>query len=187
VAAALHTLADLGKIPKEAKQTAEFVSKFNKLIDLLNSASISAKGQKSAISSCFLKERCEELQYYQGWVQSWTFEDKRETAKCVVRTQLEFQKGLVLTISAVKGLVERLIDRGYQYVCTRRFGQDCVENLFSILRRDRGGFNSHPEAAKAIQNLRLSSCNMLLDVTKSPNCEDSGGELLVHIGKFWTF
>jgi dGTP triphosphohydrolase len=184
VAAALHTLTDLGRIPKEAKQTAEFVTKFNQLTDRLNSASISGKGPKSAIASFFLKERCEELQTYQEWVQSWKFEDKRETAKCSLKKHLEFQKGLVLTISAVKGLVESLIGRGYKYVCTRRFGQDCVENLFSLLRRDRGGFNSHPEVTKAIQNLRLSSCNMLLDVTKSPNCEDSGGRLLIHIGRF---
>ena len=185
VSAAMHTLADLQKIPIEAKQTADFTEKFNCLIDLLNSASTSGGGQKSAISARFLDERCRQLELYTEWIRSWKFEDQRPGATRVLKSQLEFQKGLIITVSAVKGLVQRLIsERGYQYVCTRRLGQDCVENLFSVIRRDKGGYNSHPEAHKAIQHLRMACCEMLLGQTKTQNCEDSGGDLLVHIGEF---
>jgi hypothetical protein len=84
------------------------------------------------------------------------------------------------------GLVDRLLlVRQYKYVCTRRFTQDCVENLFSNLRRDRGGFNSHPEASKAVQNLQFACCGMLFDYHKTQNCEDAGGDILVHIGEYF--
>jgi hypothetical protein len=184
LAAGIDTLAATGKISPEAKETAAFLRKFNLLSDLLNSASISASGQKAATSSYNLAERSEQLRVFQEWVQSWKFEDQRDGAKRVPRSKLDFQQGLILTISAVRELLQFLIvQRGYKYVCTRRFGQDCVENLFSELRRDRGGFNSHPEIVKALSTLRLICLGSLLDANKSQNCQDSGGDILLKIGK----
>jgi hypothetical protein len=184
VAAGMKTLVELKKLPTVALQTAQFAEKFNTLVDYLNSSSIVTAGQKCAISIHFWAERRQQLSNYLQWVESWKFVDQRPTCKQIFREKLQFQTGLTLTISAVRDLVERLLFvRQYNYVSTRRFGQDCVENLFSNLRRDRGGFNSHPEASKAIQNLRFACCGLLFDYHKTQNCEDAGGDLLLHIGK----
>ena len=80
--------------------------------------------------------------------------------------------------------MEQLVnDMNYKYVCTRRFTQDCVENLFSVIRRDKGGFNSHPEASKAIQALRFICCEKLIQSSKLANCEEDGDCILLKIGK----
>jgi hypothetical protein len=153
------------------------------LVDILNSVCIRANGPKSPITPQNLHERMSQLEAFQEWVQEWKFQDTRNPMRPIVKT-LTFKTCLVQTIAAVRGVIHRLITiRRYHYVCTRRFTQDCVENLFSLIRRDHGSFNSHPEALRAIQNLRLSACNMLLEDSTGRNCEDTGGEILIQLSK----
>lgn len=75
--------------------------------------------------------------------------------------------------------------RGFRYVCTRRFNQDCAENIFSGIRRNGGGFNDHPEATSALQTLRFLSCAKVLEplVSESSNCEVTCEAMLVHLGR----
>ncbi len=60
VAAALHTLIDLGTIGEEARATAEFIEMFNQMFDCFNSNSISSstpyKGAFNDKHLPFLKE-----------------------------------------------------------------------------------------------------------------------------------
>jgi hypothetical protein len=161
-----------------------FVLQINQLVDILNSAALSNNGQKSAITEILLEERLCQLNEFQKWVGQWKFIDKRSPRPKVLNV-LNFKTCLMETIAAVRGVVEFLIQtKYYKYVCTRRFTQDSVENLFSTLRRDSGGFNSRPEANKAIQTLRLVCCRMLLDPPKNKNCEDDGGDILLELGKY---
>jgi hypothetical protein len=109
VAAGILTCVEMGRLPQDAKQTAAFLDKCNSLFDILNSSSICGLLTKSAVSAELLEVRIKQLDEFQEWVSGWKFVDQRDTAAVVERNQLKFQKGLVLTISAVKGLLQRLI------------------------------------------------------------------------------
>lgn len=178
------TVTHFNALDEEVKQTAKFILRINDLIDLLNSSSVSENYMKKAITAEELEQKINLLKEFEEWIESWSFEDQRKSTRVLVKKTLPFKKCLLTTISSFKGLIIFLIrSLGYRYVCTRRFNQDCVENLFSTLRNDRGGFNRHPQADRAVQTLRLSCYSRLIDNSYSGNCEDCRDEILVHIGK----
>lgn len=45
VSAALHTYIDLGKLPEEARSTANFIESMNNLFDVLNSSRVKVKNK----------------------------------------------------------------------------------------------------------------------------------------------
>lgn len=48
------------------------------------------------------------------------------------------QRGIIITTTSVINLTEYLIkERNFQFILTSRFTQDCVENLFSQIRRKK--------------------------------------------------
>lgn len=44
------------------------------------------------------------------------------------------QTGVILTTTSVLSLAEELLDAGHTYLLTGRLTQDCLENLFSVVR-----------------------------------------------------
>lgn len=175
VAAALRHYFEKGELRAEALHTADFLQRICEL-------QISARGTKAPITIDSLEAALQQLQEDFEWIKQWKFEERCGETD---RESLPFQKGLLITISALRGLVTFLIkERGFAYVCTRRFTQDCLENLFSVIRRNRGGFNDHPEAQSAVQSLRLATCGQLLDsVSKGTNCENTPDVMLLQLGK----
>lgn len=185
LAAATLTYISKKKLPEEAKFTAEFLERSNNLCDKGNSICPSAAGSKAPISRHTLESDVQQLSRDIDWVKSWRFEDQR-TDPPSRRESLPFQKGLIITLSSLRGLCQFLIlERGFAYVLTRKLNQDGLENLFSVVRRDRGGYNDHPEAQRAVQTLRLATCSQLLDSCSSrqANCEGTEDALLIHLGK----
>jgi hypothetical protein len=179
-AAALETYERHGLLPAEVKQSATFIRRINDMFDLMNSRSISDKGCKSPITGANLQERLKTLSELQEWVAKWRFEDEEGNSR-----SLPFQRGLQITLSAFQHVVKNLLnDHGFQYVLLHRFNQDCVENLFSLIRRDRGGFNDHPEAGRAVQGLRMISCEMLMETSSTGNCEPTDEPLFLSAGIF---
>lgn len=71
------------------------------------------------------------------------------------KKMLPFQKGILLSISATKGLLA-YVKNEYKmsYILTHRLNQDGLENLFSQIRT-RGGLNDHPTPLNAIHRLRM--------------------------------
>ncbi|CAH1955273.1 unnamed protein product [Acanthoscelides obtectus] len=60
------------------------------------------------------------------------------------RISLPFQKGILLSNSALKMLLEDLKRRfSIQYLLTRRLNQDVIENFFGVIRA-KGGLHGHP-------------------------------------------
>lgn len=79
-----------------------------------------------------------------------------ETMRCPGRkTMLPFQKGILLSINAIKGLLD-YVRQEFQmdYVLTHRLNQDTLENLFSQIRT-RGGLNDHPSPLNVIHRVRM--------------------------------
>ncbi|XP_025191172.1 uncharacterized protein LOC112591547 [Melanaphis sacchari] len=56
------------------------------------------------------------------------------------------------------------------FLLTRRLTQDCVENVFSVVR-SKGGNNVTPDATKFHSAIRMCMCNTLLEPSQSGNCE----------------
>lgn len=56
------------------------------------------------------------------------------------------------------------------FLLTRRLTQDCLENVFSVLR-SKGGNNVNPDASKFNSSMRMLICNHLLTPSKGGNCE----------------
>jgi len=68
------------------------------------------------------------------------------------KSLLPFQKGLLMSIKSLLGLLEELKKIGINYIFTSRLNQDAAENTFSQIR----GFGStHPGPTDCINRLRL--------------------------------
>ena len=62
-------------------------------------------------------------------------------------SKLPSNKGWIVSISSICNLIEDLLQYDDAiFVRTRSFTQDSLENLFSQIRRDKGGCRSHPSA-----------------------------------------
>ncbi|KAJ8948945.1 hypothetical protein NQ318_022967 [Aromia moschata] len=70
------------------------------------------------------------------------------------RSKLPFQKGILLSNSALQMLMEDLNRRfGAQYLLTRRINQDVIENFFGVIRA-KGGLHDHPSPLEFKYRLR---------------------------------
>lgn len=181
MAAALHALVDIGLLPPEARVTADFLQKMNDLFDSLNVRSTSdCYGFKAPTNRALLEERLSLWREAHEQISAWKFHARDSNKK----VELPFHKGLLITLAAMQQLVPRLLDSGYAFVLTGLFNQDSIENLFAMIRRDRGGYDSHPEARKAIQTLRLVCGSFIVEMTqRSQNCESTGEQMLLEISE----
>lgn len=183
IASAIFSYVEEGRLHDRTRETAAFVDTVDKLADRLNSVSLFTTASKSATTQDNLSEHLAELAAFQEWVNGWEFVDNRQTPPSIKST-LPFKKGLLVTLASFQRLLPSLIeDSQYPVVATRRFNQDIVENLFSSLRRDRGGFNDHPQALRAVQSLRIAASALILDQSRLGNCEETGDNLLLDIGE----
>ena len=88
-----------------------------------------------------------------------------------------FQKGLLVTVRAVRGLLADLQARfgDNTYLLTRHLTQDRLESFFGLVR-GRGGGNLNPTPTEAKARLRLLTLLQLTRHGVSPKCVGDGGE-----------
>ncbi|KAF0306299.1 Transposable element P transposase [Amphibalanus amphitrite] len=88
-----------------------------------------------------------------------------------------FQKGLLVTVRAVRGLLADLQARfgDNTYLLTRHLTQDRLESFFGLVR-GRGGGNLNPTPTEAKARLRLLTLLQLTRHGVSPKCTGDGGE-----------
>ena len=81
-------------------------------------------------------------------------------------TRKPFQCGIIVSIRSTLALYQELKDENVQYVLTTRLNQDCLENLFSLLRF-LGGHGAHPTPIQVMDRIRkiclTKSVNIVLD------------------------
>ncbi|XP_065682504.1 uncharacterized protein LOC136095771 [Hydra vulgaris] len=114
VASALYCCSNTNLLPLSVLPTARFVERMDTLFDILNSNKLYA----DKLARCALTLQgasISQLEELKYWIEKWKF--------CNVRNQT--------SISC------------FQFVCTSRFNQDCIENFFSIIR-SKGGWNDRP-------------------------------------------
>jgi len=92
------------------------------------------------------------------------------------RTWKPSQKGSILATSSILDIQKiYLDDKGFHFILTSRFTQDCLENVFSIMRTK----NIVPNALQVKNNLKLLSVSQYLkDVSKGNYNEDDRTFLL---------
>lgn len=66
------------------------------------------------------------------------------------------------------------------FLLTRRLTQDCIENVFSVVR-SKGGNNVNPDASKFNSSMRMLICNHLLTPSKGGNCEIDASQFLTKL------
>lgn len=183
VSSAIRTYVDEGVLHVSAKETAAFVEDVDAMSNRLNSLTVSTNSSKAATTKATLHEHLSQLSSLQDWVSGWKFLDQSQSPP-QLRKSLPFQKGLKITLAALQQVItELLVIYEFANVPTRRFNQDCVELLFATIRRDRGGFNNHPQAIKAVRSLSLVVCSRIIKPVYGANCEETGDSNLIDIGK----
>jgi len=163
VAAGINTYVSLKALPDAASDTAKFLDAMDNLVDCFNSHSRYAstlKPHKHAISCDSVHIRF--LQNALDWVGQWKPIGARSTVPCI--------HGLKLSISALIHLWRNVSTcHGLKFLMTSRLNQDCLENLFSLIRQ-AGGCRDSPNAEQFGQALRQCAVKSLLVVPKRANC-----------------
>ena len=161
-----------------ALHTAKFIGKMDKIFDSLNSKSrFSAKKYARAVSNEADDEvnHPEKWQKWAKWIDSWQFIKEKGTVR------MPCQKGLIQTLNASIGIWNAL-KSDISFLMTSRFNQDCIENVFSSVRR-RGGFRDNPSTFHFRSAIRNIIVYHFMNKKKSKNCEDDKDEVLIDLSK----
>ena len=166
---AIRVLSTFGEIHHDSLETADFVESANRLFDLMNTVS-----KNCCVKACLNRETVEsfmlELDYFILWLQQLHFRDAISNQS---RYSLPFRDGWILTLTSMKCIISDIFASlpSINFICTRRFNQDCLENTFSILR-GKCGFNHFPTYTHALFALRLTaSNNTLKPISSATNCD----------------
>ena len=68
-------------------------------------------------------------------------------------------------------LVDEIVPEDIPNLCTNRLNQDCVENMFSIVR-GKGGHRDNPDPKEFRLAFRQVMVDRLLSVSEFSNCKD---------------
>ena len=173
VAAGISTMVSLQAMPEEAQHTANFISKMDKLFNSFNSQMLSSSApMRGAISEksnhmSFLNETKQWLQTVQP--------TKGRKLPCI--------EGWILDINSLAQLWEELrTEYDFDFLLTNRLNQDCLENLFSIIR-GKGGHRDNPDAQQFRTAFRQVLVDALLVTSKSANCKEDVDAFLFSLGK----
>lgn len=167
VAGQIRTYVDLDKMKRESLATANFLSKFNKLFDILNSsAEIDSKTQYRA-AYCGKPFQEQYLRAMLHLIEG--IKITNAVGKDVTRT-FPFLRGWKTTINSLLHLWQRLktVD-GVSYICTRQLNQDALKIFFGTIRTACG---NNPTCVDFANIFRKQFYMHLLETdTIGSNCE----------------
>lgn len=153
----------LNNLPGNAIHTANFIEKIDTLFDIFNSAKYNDKKYRRplTIKSNYHIEKLNELMQFLNDIK--VLNKRLINPLCI--------NGWISNINALKLLWDDLKNNyNFKFLFTRRLTQDCVENLFCIIR-SKGGNNVIPNSVKFRCNLRLIMVNQLLEPSTDSNSE----------------
>ena len=182
VAAGINTMAAFGKLSEGATMTAQFIDNFDKLFNAFNSGSLKSSQPMGHAFS----EKSGHKEFLDTMT---TFLDEISLAN---GRSIPCLKGWKITINSLLSLWNNL-KTSQNFLMTNRLNQDCLENLFSVIRGKCG----HCDNSDAVQfrtafqyvvveklflqsensNCKIDFDNILLDlscITKGPTTSDDG-------------
>jgi hypothetical protein len=171
VAAGINTLSILGKLDSDATNTAEFIEKIDQLFNACNSSKIkSTQNMGHAVTA-----RTEHVQFFKSMIDYFSSLKLPHS-----NIKLPCINGWRITLSAILRIWEQLHHNGYNFLLTRRLNQDCIENLFSVIR-GMGGHRDNPD----VQQFNWAFRHVIVDGLFAPNigsnCEVDYDEILLDI------
>ena len=174
VASGMAFLAQWGIIPDEAKHTSDFIEQMDQLFNCFNSMTLTSKSyMRHAISSS--SGHVEHLKQKLTWLKKVKSNSKR-VPPCL--------SGWEMTINAVLMLWEMIhSDYGVKFLLTNRLNQDCVENLFSIIRA-KGAQRDNPDASQFRAALRQAMVDTVMVPIKTSNCEADVDKFICNLDNF---
>jgi hypothetical protein len=171
VAAGVFTLCQLGKLPKEAGTTADFLEQMDQLFNALNSKSIHSK-QKFGHALSTSSGHLEFLQTALCFL---------DDLKLSTQTTIYCMRGWKITINALLGLWGELSENHeFKFLLTNRLNQDCAENLFSIIR-GKGGKRDNPDAREFRAAYRQVVFDQMLQQSHGSNCNEDMDQILLSL------
>ena len=180
---AYRTLPPFARVSKQlVRDTAEFIRMMNRLWDILNAAHTAESYGKKAITRPLLADRLQELALDRQTIMGWRFISQRPSDKVRVRDTLPFKRGMCITLAAMQQVCACLFEnQEVSFVAPRRFNQDCLENTFCQVRRDKGSFNDVLDTSRAVANLRAVAFSTILSSVTSAcsNCPDDEDMVLI--------
>ena len=164
-------MSKLGTLPDDTRATASFIELMDQLFNACNSRSCSnSKKFGHAISNdSGHKEFL--LSVSETFAKLTTMEGK----------SFPYFTGWIITIQSMVSLWQDLNSDGHcDFLLTNRLNQDCVENLFSIIRGKRG-HRDNPDPREFRGAFRQVEFDQLLASFKGSNCEEDLDEVLLSL------
>ncbi|EFA01476.1 hypothetical protein TcasGA2_TC007025 [Tribolium castaneum] len=163
--------------------TATFISDVNDLFNSINSNQ--PFPTKSMKLQCAIKQNSEHERFWNKrltQIASWQFECRKTGA--IANVNIKFQEGWINNIRAFKELWKMCRSEGFRYLHTRAVNQDCLENLFSLIRQ-HGTANTFPSCYHFISALKTTVLNNLVgSFGQSKNCENDDSLILDNLEEF---
>ena len=175
VAAGIQAMVSTGHLPQEAVHTAEFIKEIDELFDSLNSRSFKAKKYaRRPLSPTSI--------HWNLWEQKLKMLSSLELIGAG-RTQCI--EGWKLGIACVKQLWAELRQEfpDIKYMFLARLNQDCIENLFSVIR-SKGGAHDTPSCQEFRFRLRGVVVSNLLTPHSTANCIADDDRFLLKLSNF---
>lgn len=174
VQSALLSAICSGSLHCDARNTAEFVGNMDRLFDCFNSESIcSTKVFRRAIKPDSL--HIDFLLEMFNLFQSIEVPSLKTLPPCILGWQMTIQSLLMLWNDL------KLI-QGVKFLLTRQLNQDCLENLFSVIRQ-KGGFRDNPSPKHFKQTFKQVVIKSCLTNSNASNCETDNNETLLSLVK----
>lgn len=165
VAAALRVYSVKSNRP-EVLATAIFVEKLAQWFKLVTSRSFQtalSRKNKDAYQSAI-----ETLRSFKNFIYGCSVGEKHYWKP--------WQASMIMVTDSVLRLQDYFLDRNYEYICMGRFTQDCVENIFSLIRTK----HKCPRAIQAKDALRLLTLGQFLDEIENSSYENDPKEWLLN-------
>ena len=170
VAAGINTLCTLNYLPDDASVTAEFIETFDQLFNTFNSASRkSSHKYKHAF-----RDNSGHIPFLNSCLQFLSKVKTMENAivPCLI--------GWQISIKSLLALWKNLQRKGFKYFLTNRLNQDCIENLFSIIRGS-GGHRDNLNCEQFRASFRHIIVDNLFVHSPSANCAFDPDKILLFI------
>ena len=172
VAVSINTLYALGHLPDEVSATAEFIEKFDQLFNAFNSTYLTSSQKKT-------KQKCTQWQQWPHLIPeqlspiSVKGENKGKCcSSCIV--------GWQISITSLIALWKDLQNSGFKYLLKNWLNQNCLENLFWILR-SKGEFKDNPDPQQFRATLRHAIIDKHFVFSTSANCALNADKILLDI------
>jgi hypothetical protein len=174
VAAGIFSMVRFGHArndPEGAEETAMFIEKMDQLFNAFNSRSRkSTSTMQHALSA--KSGHTEFLQETLAWLQTLQSGSTRA---------LPCLSGWLISIRSLLQLWEDLqANHDVKFLLTNRINQDCVENVFSIIR-GKGGHGHNPTPKQFREFFRMAMVDSIIVQSTASNCLDDGAHFLLNL------